>query len=199
MTEQVHLNLFERFFLNTLTNVYKKLRQETKDRYNRMNPFYEDLFSWKERGAFWSKDEKGITVYNSATVIGSVDIGRNTWVGPFTILDGSGGLKIGSHCSVAAGVKIMTHDTVKWALSAGKHAYEYDSSSIGDNCFIGSHSIITKGVKIGDHCLIAAGAVVTKSFPAFSIIAGVPAEIIGSVQLTSDYQVVLKYFNNLKT
>jgi acetyltransferase-like isoleucine patch superfamily enzyme len=51
---------------------------------------------------------------------------------------------------------------------------------IGNNCWIGSKVTILDGVTIGDGCILAAGTVVTKSFPANSIIGGVPAKIIKS-------------------
>ena len=46
---------------------------------------------------------------------------------------------------------------------------------IGSNCWIGAKAIILKDVELGDGCVVAAGAVVTKSFPAGSVIKGVPA------------------------
>ena len=33
--------------------------------------------------------------YDSVLVIGDVQVGKNTWIGPFVVLDGSGGLEIG--------------------------------------------------------------------------------------------------------
>ena len=101
-------------------------------------------------------------------------------------MDGNGGLKIGKNCSISAGVQILTHDTVKWALSGGKCSYEYDSTSIGDCCFLGSHAVITKGVKIGKHSIVAAGAVVTKCFDDYSVVAGIPAKKIGFVKVDAD-------------
>ena len=50
-----------------------------------------------------------------------------------------------------------------------------------DNCWIGSGSIILPGVELGEHVIVAAGSVVTKSFPSNSIIGGVPAKLISSV------------------
>ena len=114
-------------------------------------------------------------------MVGDVEIGENSWIGPFCSLDGTGGLEIGKYCSIAAGTHIQTHDTVKWALSGGKMGYEYASVKIGDYCFIGANSVILKGVTLGDRCLVAAGSVVTKSFESNSIIAGVPAMLIGKV------------------
>ena len=63
------------------------------------------------------------------------------------MLDGSGGLEIGSNCSISCGVQIYSHDTVAWALSGGKEEYEYEKTSIGDSCYIGPNTIIQKGVK----------------------------------------------------
>jgi acetyltransferase-like isoleucine patch superfamily enzyme len=164
-----------------LIALQKKLRAETSEKYNRVNPLAEDLTDWKERGEFLFGKGKNITVYNTCTVVGDVKVGENTWIGPYTALDGVGGLTIGENCSISAGVNIVSHDTVRWALSGGKADYEYGEISIGDCCFIGTGAFITKGVTIGDHCLIGAGAVVTKNIPDNSIAVGVPAKVIGKV------------------
>jgi acyl-[acyl carrier protein]--UDP-N-acetylglucosamine O-acyltransferase len=49
---------------------------------------------------------------------------------------------------------------------------------IGNQCWIGAKAIILKDVELGDGCVVGAGAVVTRSFPAGTVIAGVPARII---------------------
>ena len=54
--------------------------------------------------------------------------------------------------------------------------------SIGEGVFIGAGAIILGGVKIESNCIIGAGAVVTKDVPQFSILAGVPARIIGDTR-----------------
>jgi len=98
-------------------------------------------------------------------IIGEPEIGEDTWVGYFTILDGSGGLKIGKHCSIASGVHIYTHDSIRWAtknlIKDGKHI-DRAPVTIGDNVFIGANSVILKGVKIGDRAIIGANSVITK-------------------------------------
>jgi acetyltransferase-like isoleucine patch superfamily enzyme len=177
-----------------LRELHDALRAETYARYQRINPFAEDLFDWKERGAFWLGEDKNVTIYNSATLIGDVSIGENTWVGPNCLLDGSGGLTIGRFCSLASGAQLLTHDTVKWALSGGKAEYEYAPTRIGDCCFIGTYAVITKGVTIGEHSLLGAGCVVTQeNVPAYSVVAGVPAKIIGKVAIDADGNVEIIY------
>ena len=176
--------------LKTLQTLHFRLREYTKKRYDRSNPFNEDLFDWKEKGSFYGS--KNSTIYDSATIIGDVEIGDNVWIGPFCFIDGSGGLKIGKFCDISTGVKIYTHDTVRRALSGGRDNIEKAPVSIGDCTFIGTDSIILKGVKIGKHCVIAANSLVNKNAPDHSIIAGIPAKIIGEVVIKAD-KVNLRY------
>ena len=49
---------------------------------------------------------------------------------------------------------------------------------IGENCFIGIRVSILQGVKLGRGCVVASHSVVTKSFPDFTMIAGIPAKAI---------------------
>ena len=48
-----------------LIRIQKEFRQFTKDKYNRVNPFVEDITDWKERGEFLFGKNKNITVYNT--------------------------------------------------------------------------------------------------------------------------------------
>jgi acetyltransferase-like isoleucine patch superfamily enzyme len=49
---------------------------------------------------------------------------------------------------------------------------------IGNRCWIGAKAVILKDVELGDGCVVSAGAVVTRSFPAGSVVAGVPARVM---------------------
>ena len=53
---------------------------------------------------------------------------------------------------------------------------------IGDDCFIGTRSIICKGVTIGPRSIIAAGSVVVKDIPSGCIAGGNPCKVIKSLQ-----------------
>ena len=179
-----------------LIKLQEILREESKKKYNRVNPFVEDITNWKERGEYLFGKNKNITVYNTCTVSGSVEVGENTWIGPYTALDGGkSGVKIGKNCSISSGVNILAHDSVKWALSGGILPYEYGRVEIGNNCFIGTNALITKGVTIGNHCLVGANAVVTRSFPDYSIILGVPGLTKGRV-LIDGKNIKLEYFKD---
>lgn len=162
-----------------LVRLRARLREETHRRFSRVNPSYEDLFDWKEKGAFFGGTN--VTIYDSTTVVGDITIGENTWIGPFCSLDGTGGLAIGAYCSISAGVHIQSHDTVRYAVTGGRHPYEYAPVRIGDCCFIGVNAVILKGVTIGAHAVIGAGAVVTHDVEPYAIVGGVPARRIGTV------------------
>lgn len=145
--------------------------------FNRSLPTTDLLFDRWERAKSLGFG-KGSSIYDSAYVFGNVQVGENTWVGPFSILDGSGDLKIGSNCSISAGVQIYSHDSVQWATSGGQAPYEYSPVSIGNNCYLGPNVVISSGVSLGDGCVVGANSFVNKSFPSGSKIAGTPAKLI---------------------
>lgn len=174
-----------------MEKLHSTLREHTKAKYRRINPFIEDLFDWKDKGQFVGATD--VTIYDSTTIIGNVSIGDHTWIGPFCLLDGTGNLSIGTYCSISTGTQILTHDTIKWALSGGKAEYEYSPVSIGDYCFIGTNAVVTRGIAIGKHCLIGAGTIVTTNVPDNSIFAGIPGRRIGEVKVYDNGQVELKY------
>ena len=171
---------------SALLDLISRNRERTLADFGRLNPWYEDVVDWRDKARLWFGEDRGVTIYESTTIVGKVDIGPNTWIGPFCSLDGSGGLSIGEWCSISAGVQMLTHDTVRWALSGGVEEYEYASVAVGDRCFIGTNAVITRGVEIGEMCVVAAGAVVTESFPARSVIGGVPARPLGAVRGTGE-------------
>ncbi|MEN0021665.1 MAG: acyltransferase [Microbacterium sp.] len=123
--------------------------------------------------------------YNEhAWVIGDPQIGAGTWVGAFTLIDGSGGLTIGEGCDISSGVHIYTHSSAKRCVSGRRFAeVERQPVRIGDRVFIGANAVINMGVTIGDEAVIGAGAVVTSSVPPRTIVGGVPARVIGTVDL----------------
>lgn len=119
-----------------------------------------------------------------AWIIGEPTIGAGTWIGAFTLIDGSGGLTIGAGCDISSGVHIYTHSSAKRCVS-GRAYPEVDRAAvtIGDRVFIGANAVVNMGVTIGDEAVVGAGAVVTGPVAARTIVAGVPARVIGTVDL----------------
>lgn len=122
-----------------------------------------------------------------AWVVGNPEVGEGTWIGAFTVLDGSGGLRIGSGCDVSSGVQIYTHSTARRCVSGRRFAtVDRQPVTIGERVFIGAAAVINMGVTIGDEAVIGAGAVVTGDVPPRVVVAGVPARIIGVVTFDED-------------
>jgi acetyltransferase-like isoleucine patch superfamily enzyme len=65
---------------------------------------------------------------------------------------------------------------------AGSAGTNTSPIEIGDDVFIGAHSLILKGVSIGNNSVIGAGSVVTKNIPANEIWAGNPAKKISDLK-----------------
>lgn len=163
----------------------EELRAEYRARWNRDLPIEEIL------GDRWSRAKalgfgEGASIYATSYVYGDVQVGEHTWIGPHTLLDGRAGLRIGRYCSISAGVQIYTHDTVKWAVSGGVAPHDTAPVTIGDCCYIGSQSVVVKGVTIGAHSVVGACSLVNRTVEPYSIVAGVPARRIGSVEVDAD-------------
>ena len=94
-------------------------------------------------------------------------------------IDACGYIEIGNGCMIGPDVYISdSNHQVKFGTSPRNLPMNIGKVIIGDNCWIGAKAIILKDVELGEGCVVAAGAVVTKSFPAGSIIGGIPAKII---------------------
>jgi acetyltransferase-like isoleucine patch superfamily enzyme len=187
------LNPNQQAFFEQLKEVYGQLDSSFQEELNRSVSFGDVFVDRWDRASKLGFGER-TNIYDSSLVIGDVNIGSDCWIGPYTILDGSGYLKIGNYCTISAGVQIYSHNNIKRTLLSGQHEIEKSSVSIGNNTYLGPNTVISMGVEIGNHCVVGVGSFVNRSFPDFSIIAGVPAKQIGNVIL-SEKNVELKFFN----
>lgn len=182
------------FRKNIAVKMYNALQDTMKTKYNRVLPLPELLTDRWEKARYLNFGA-GTSVYDSSYVYGNVYIGKKTWIGPNTILDGSGGkLCIGNGCDISAGVQIYTHDTVLACIAGNKDYVRYGNVIIGDNCYIGPMSIIGKNVILGDYCIVGANSYVNRSFDCKSILAGNPAKKIGQVDFLENGELKLQYY-----
>lgn len=89
---------------------------------------------------------------------------------------------IGDYCRIGEYVSIRDNDH-EWAdpnTPIMNQGYRVAAVTIGKDVWIGRSASIMKGVVIGDGAIVGAGAIVTKNVEPFTIVAGVPAKVIGS-------------------
>lgn len=158
-------------------------QHQVRERWNRTLPFGDYIVDrWQKARELGFGD--GSSIYDSALVLGDVKVGKNTWIGPFTLLDGSGGLEIGDNCSISAGVQIYTHDTLQWATSGGAAQPERAPVRIGNNCYLGPNAVVSKGVTIGVGCVIGANSLVNHDVPDGMKAWGTPARTLNADVMT---------------
>lgn len=138
------------------------------------------------------KNEQGFPVnpYNPhCWITGTPDIGEGCWIGPFTLIDGIGGLRIGRGCDISTGAKILTHSTARRCVTERRlNQLDVASTIIEDHVFVGTNAVVLMGCRIGHHSIIAAGAVVLEGTIAepYSLLAGVPARVVKSIRGQTD-------------
>lgn len=91
-------------------------------------------------------------------------------------------ISIGNDCYITANCTFITHDG--GTLILRKEVPDLDlvaPITIGDNVYIGLNTTILLGTKIGNRCIVGACSLVKGEFPDNSVIAGVPARRIESV------------------
>lgn len=131
---------------------------------------------------------EGTSCYDNVLILGNVVAGRNCWIGPNVILDGSGDLSIGDYVDISAGVQIYTHDTVRRVRSGGIEPVEYAPTRIGSRVYIGPQSVIQRGVTIGDDVTIGAMSFVNRDVPKGTTVWGIPARPL-SARMSSPHMV----------
>ena len=89
----------------------------------------------------------------------------NTWVGAFSVLDGSGELSIGEYTVISPGVHIYSHVN-DLPLKGTDRPVTTRSTKIGSHVYLGPNVVVCAGVEIGDGAVIGAGAYIDNDVPA---------------------------------
>ncbi|MFL8887389.1 sugar O-acetyltransferase [Helcococcus kunzii] len=111
----------------------------------------------------------------------NIKLGKNVFINHYCYFMDGGGITIGDNVFFGPYVGLYT----------AHHPLQYQERNqgleiarpikIGKNCWFGANVSVMPGVTIGNGCVIAAGAVVKNDIPDNSLVAGVPAKIIRTI------------------
>ena len=121
----------------------------------------------------------GVEIGERVRFTGSPSWGSEPWL-----------ISIGSDVLITNGVSFHTHDGMVHSLvrldEKYKNIIKFGKIVIEDGCSIGAGARIMPNICIGEGSIVAAGAIVTKDVPPHSVVAGIPARVICSVEDMAD-------------
>lgn len=143
--------------------------------------FIDYLRSWRQ--TLPHKMGAGCTIEPSAAfqAIDGISLSDYVRIGPQCVLNGEGGLEIGTGTILAPRVVILTstHQYAQENMLPYQKGSEYRPVKIGRGVWIGWGALIVPGVTINDGAVVAMGAVVTKDVEKGQVVGGNPAKEIG--------------------
>jgi len=123
-----------------------------------------------------------VDIQKGCVVSDDTIIGEYTYIGANTTLTKA---VVGRYCSIANNVSIGDGEHILDKVSTSSYFYDdpYEVLTqkeciIGNDVWIGTKSIIRRGVKIGNGAVIGANSFVNKDVPEFAVVVGSPARII---------------------
>jgi len=120
--------------------------------------------------------ENGVLLH---CIDGHLSIGEKTFVNKGSVIACMDSITIGNDVLIADHVSIYDHDHGL----VNRSEYTTKPVVIADKVWLGSHSVVLKGVCIGKGSIVAAGSVVTKNIPSYEIWGGIPAKFIRKIEI----------------
>ncbi len=110
----------------------------------------------------------------------NITFGKDVFINSGCHFQDQGGITIGDGCLIGHNVVLATinHDL----MPENNRKNHYAPIHIENHVWIGSNATVLPGVTIGDWAVVAAGAVVTKDVPEQTVVGGVPAKLIKTIQ-----------------
>ena len=116
-------------------------------------------------------------------------LGNDIFIGHFNFIEASAGVRIGHGTQITNYVSIVSHSTHRAVRVAAELSGAALESAVlrapielGERCFIGPHSTIEAGTVLGPGTLVASHSRVRGQFPAFAVLSGSPARVIGDTR-----------------
>ena len=110
-----------------------------------------------------------------------VHIGENFYSNFNLVLVDDGEIFIGDKVMIGPNVTLCTTGHPVYPLYREMVAHYSLPIRIGNNVWIGAHSVVLPGVTIGDNAVIGAGSIVTKDIPANTVAVGNPCRVMREI------------------
>lgn len=113
----------------------------------------------------------------------NLSVGDRCYLGRDLLLDLQDRITIEDRVTVSLDVKIFTHTDVGESLLR-EHGFSPTQApvTIRRGAYLGTGVLILQGVEIGECAVVAAGALVTRDVPPYTVVGGVPAKYLRSVE-----------------
>ncbi len=136
---------------------------------------------------------EGTFIWQFAIVLPGAVIGKNCNINCHTFIEND--VKIGDRVTIKSGVFIWDGIQIEDDVFVGpnatfvndkyprskKYPESFQKIKIGKGASIGANATILGGITIGEHAMVGAGSVVTKDVPAYTLVYGNPAKVMGKV------------------
>lgn len=110
----------------------------------------------------------------------NIKIGKNVFINFDCVFLDLGGITIEDNVLIAPKVSLLSKGHP--LEPENRHALVPKPIHIKKNAWIGAGATILQGVTIGENAIVAAGAVVSKDVPDNTIVGGIPAKIIKTIE-----------------
>lgn len=127
-----------------------------------------------------------VTIKDGAVIMMGAILNIGAYVGEGSLIDMGavlgGRAAVGKNCHIGAGA----------VLAGVIEPASAQPVRIGDQVLIGANAVVLEGVQVGDHAVVAAGAVVTQDVEPYTVVAGVPARVIKSVDAHTESKTAIE-------
>ncbi|MEP7196830.1 MAG: acyltransferase [Saprospiraceae bacterium] len=113
----------------------------------------------------------------------NLHIGNSCVIGKGVFFDLTNEIIIEDEVGIGANSMLMTHIDLGEMPMSKIYPRKSEAIHIKRGTFLGAHVVIIHGVTLGENCIVAAGSVITKSFPDYSLIAGVPGRLVRKIEV----------------
>ena len=116
--------------------------------------------------------------------LGGLRIADECFLGDECLLDLAEGIEIAEQVTLAERVLILTHTNVGYSDHPLQKHFPAKAAPVvlEHGCFLGAQVLVLPGVRVGAAAFVAAGSVVTEDVPPRTLVAGVPARVIRSLE-----------------